>query len=309
MTGDSMSFEVFCGQHDTDMKCTEALYALRWPAGFRCPSCDCRLFSHIRTRRLPLYQCSSCRRQTSIISGTIMEGSRTPLPIWFQAMYLLSQPDGISALRLSDLISVTYKTAWHLAHKIRFALQSAEASHSFVNNFRLDAFFYGTPLYPDARQPLLIGTSIDEEDRPTRVVLHQPHPEHVDADTRRVLPSGYQAFRQQYAQPSAIPDSDRSGKLHPAAFPIARAVTSWLNYTFNGIGAKHLQAYVDEFAFRVNGMLQDAPILNMTLHWCSVTRALQYNELTRSKPVLSVPWLYFGSKSRWKGYHFSRWGA
>ncbi|MCD9022522.1 hypothetical protein [Cohnella silvisoli] len=40
------------------------------------------------------------------------------------------------------------------------------------------------------------------------------------------------------------------GKLHPALNPIKRHVTAWLNDTFQGIGAKHLQAYLDEFCFR-----------------------------------------------------------
>ncbi|CAI6078288.1 hypothetical protein COHCIP112018_02642 [Cohnella sp. JJ-181] len=238
-----------------------------------------------------------------------MEGSRTPLPLWFQAMYLLSQPDGISALRLSDVLMVTYKTAWHIAHKIRFALQSSEESESLNGHFRLNSFYYGNPLYPDARQPLLIGATLDEQECPTRIVLRQPDPEHVDADHRRVRASGYHAFVQEHADPLADPVSGQFGKLHPAVFPITKSVTSWLNFTFNGIGAKHLQAYLHEFSFRLNKQLQELSSLDAILRQCAVTRALQYDELTRTKPVLVVPWVYFGSRARWKGFHLRRWGA
>lgn len=303
------TYAQFCQRFSSDAACAHALFALRWPEGFRCPACRCSRFSLIRTRRLPLYQCASCRRQTSIISGTIMEGSRTPLPRWFQAMFLLSQSCGISALRLADIITVTYKTAWHMAHKIRFALQSAEASDLIDADFRLDAFYYGSPLYQDAQQPLLIGASLNDQEQPDHVVLHQPEPSHVDPVSRRVLASGYHAFSREHAKPHAVPSSDRYGKLHGAIFPIAKTVCAWLNDTFNGIGAKHLQAYLDEFAFRLNKRLQSASALLPLLHWCSVTRAIQYDELTRPKPLLAVPWIYFGSRSRWKGHHMSRWGA
>ncbi|MFD2327934.1 transposase [Cohnella sp. GCM10020058] len=309
MTVEADTYEQFCLRFSSDAACARALFALRWPDGFRCPACRCSSFSLIRTRRLPLYQCTSCRRQTSIISGTIMEGSRTPLPRWFQAMFLLSQPGGLSALRLSDIITVTYKTAWHIAQKIRFAIQSAEASNLIESDFRLDAFYYGSPIYQDARQPVLIGASLNEQDKPDRVVLHQPEPAHVDPVNRRVLATGYHAFARKHAVPHAVPTSDRFGKMHAALFPIAKMVCAWLNDTFNGIGAKHLQAYLDEFAFRLNKQLQSASTLPVLMRWCAVTRAIQYKELIKPKPILVVPWIYFGSRSRWKGHHMSRWGA
>ncbi len=303
------TYEQFCQRFSSDAACAHALFALRWPEGFHCPACRCSSYSLIRTRRLPLYQCASCRRQTSIITGTIMEGSRTPLPRWFQAMFLLSQSGGISALRLSDVLKVTYKTAWHIAQKIRFALQSAEASVIIDADYKLDAFYYGSPIYQDAQQPLLIGATLNEQEQPDRVVLHQPDPAHVDRVNRRVLASGYHAFARKHTEPHVHPTSDRYAKMHKALFPIAKSACAWLNDTFNGIGAKHLQAYLDEFAFRLNKHFQSASALLPLLHWCSVTRAIQYDELTRPKPVLVVPWIYFGSKARWKGRHMSSWGA
>ncbi|MDG0808266.1 IS1595 family transposase [Cohnella rhizosphaerae] len=309
MSVEADTYERFCQRFDSDAACAQALFALRWPAGFRCPACHCCSFSIISTRRLPLYQCASCRRQTSIISGTIMEGSRTPLPKWFQAIFLLSQSAGISALRLSDLIMVTYKTAWHIAHKIRFALQAAETSELIDADYRLDAFYYGSPVFQDAQQPLLIGAPLNERERPDRVVLHQPEPRHVDPVNRRVLASGYHAFDRKHAEAHVVPTTGRYGKMHNAIFPIAKTVCIWLNDTFNGIGAKHLQAYLDEFAFRLNKHLRSESALHSLLRWCSVTRAIQYDELTRSRAVLAVPWIYFGSRSRWKGRHMSSWGA
>jgi hypothetical protein len=43
------------------------------------------------------------------------------------------------------------------------------------------------------------------------------------------------------------------------------------------------------------------------VEWCARTSAATYRELTRSKPVLPAPWLAWGSKAKWKGYHLSLW--
>nr|WP_052476248.1 transposase [Cohnella kolymensis] len=115
-----------CKYFDNEEICIRILYSSRWPTGFRCPRCDHAHAYTIRTRRLPLYECGSCRLQTSLIAGTIFEGSRTPLRLWFQAIFLHALPGGISAIRLASIIGTTYKTAWLICHKIRHAMTEAD---------------------------------------------------------------------------------------------------------------------------------------------------------------------------------------
>ncbi|MFC5700047.1 transposase [Cohnella faecalis] len=74
---DHSTFESFCHQYSSEQACAEALFHARWPDGFRCPTCRHPHYYLTRTRRLPLYECRSCRVQTSVIAGTIMEGSST----------------------------------------------------------------------------------------------------------------------------------------------------------------------------------------------------------------------------------------
>lgn len=103
--------------------CCEHLVRVRWPNGFVCPHCGGREHSFIRTRRL--YQCSFCRRQTSLTAGTIFHKSRRPLRLWFWAIYLLAQDKkGCPALLLMKQLDVSYPTAWLMAHKIRQAMAS-----------------------------------------------------------------------------------------------------------------------------------------------------------------------------------------
>src|SRR2546426_12141263 len=76
----------------------------------------------VRNRRL--FQCTACGRQTSVTAGTIFQDIRTPLPMWFRAMWAVtSQKTGISALGLQRELGLrSYKTAWSWLHKLRRAM-------------------------------------------------------------------------------------------------------------------------------------------------------------------------------------------
>jgi len=74
--------------------------------------------------RAGLFQCCSCRRQTSATAGTIFQDTRKPLVTWFRAMwYVTSQKNGASALGLQRVLGLgSYETAWTWLHKLRRAM-------------------------------------------------------------------------------------------------------------------------------------------------------------------------------------------
>src|SRR5271166_5488601 len=109
--GNAKEFEARFG---TEEKCRAFLFRTRWPDGFRCPACGSR---GIPVRGRELHQCVRCRRQTSLIAGTIFERTRHPLLWWFRAAYHMAR--GCSARELASLIGLTYKTAWAWMHKLR----------------------------------------------------------------------------------------------------------------------------------------------------------------------------------------------
>ena len=64
--------------------CRQYLFRLRWPEGFRCPRCGGEESWELRQG---LWQCVGCSHQTSVTAGTIFQDTRTPLPVWFRAMW------------------------------------------------------------------------------------------------------------------------------------------------------------------------------------------------------------------------------
>jgi len=117
--------------HDEDAA-REALEAIRWPDGPVCPHCGNLDRERItkgqgKAHRPGLYYCAACNGQFTVTIGTVMERSKVPLSKWLFAMHLMgASKKGMSALQLSRMLGVTYKTAWFLCHRIREAMTPAE---------------------------------------------------------------------------------------------------------------------------------------------------------------------------------------
>ncbi len=105
----------------TEAACREYLAQLRWPGGFFCPRCGGRKAWPVRG---VLLECSACGAQTSVTAGTIFQDTRTPLPVWFRAMWwVTTQKNGASAMGLQRVLGLkSYETAWTWLHKLRRAM-------------------------------------------------------------------------------------------------------------------------------------------------------------------------------------------
>ena len=105
-----------------DAACLEYVEGLRWPEGFVCVGCG-GLGGVWRASRGRLV-CPHCRRQTSVLAGTVFHRTRSPLRLWFLAAWeLTSQKYGANALGLQRVLGLgSYKTAWVWLHKLRRAM-------------------------------------------------------------------------------------------------------------------------------------------------------------------------------------------
>ena len=122
-----MSLSQFLELYGTEEQCEAALEQTRWPDGFRCPRCGAQEHGLVYGRRHRRYQCRSCRHQTLVTAGTIMEATKLPLTKWFQAFYLVGHAKtGISSLSLMRKLGVNYRTAWLLHNKNMQAMSERE---------------------------------------------------------------------------------------------------------------------------------------------------------------------------------------
>ena len=104
--------------------CARHLERIRWPEGFKCPSCG-QVGEPWRLQARPrVLECRQCGQQVSLTAGTIMHRTQQPLPVWFWAAYLVtSQTPGMSALQFQKQLGIKrYETAFLMLHKLRVAM-------------------------------------------------------------------------------------------------------------------------------------------------------------------------------------------
>jgi transposase-like protein len=106
-------------------KAREFLEASRWPDGPICPFCgrlDAVAKLGGRSMGPGWYYCSSCRDKFTVRVGTLYERSHIPLHKWLLATHLVfASKKGMSALQLSRMLGITYKSTWFMCHRIREA--------------------------------------------------------------------------------------------------------------------------------------------------------------------------------------------
>jgi transposase-like protein len=118
----------FVGRFGSEEACIVYLAEVRWPGGYVCKACHGRQGWRL-TARPRVYECGGCHHQLSVTSGTIFHRTRTALPKWFLAAYLMGcDKRGVSAKLLQRELGVAYQTAWIMAHKLRHGLSEDPAS-------------------------------------------------------------------------------------------------------------------------------------------------------------------------------------
>lgn len=122
----------------------QALQRVRWPEGFVCPRCTHRQASLFQRGSQRLWQCQSCRTQTSLTAGTALAQTKLPLRLWWLAIYLVTQAkNGVAALELARQLGVCYRTAWRLKHKLMAAMADQEARRQLTGLIQLDDAYLG----------------------------------------------------------------------------------------------------------------------------------------------------------------------
>ena len=272
LPGDLMEFARRFSDEDA---CEEVLR--RWRYGdqtFRCPACGHTKAWYLATRRLD--ECCGCGRQTSLTAGTVFHGTRRPLSKWFFAMFLfVSSKQGVSALELARQIGVSYPTAWTWLHKLRSALglRSMQLLHGLVE---VDETYEGGVEHGKTGRgsvaKALIGGAVEiaRDDRGYGRARLRVIPDASAATLKSllqqtvepgasVLTDGWHGYSTQATEGFThyAVDVATSGKEAHEVLPGVHRVFSLMHRVLlathqGAVSKKHLQRYLDEFAFRFN---------------------------------------------------------
>jgi len=135
--------EVVCYFSDLDV-CHAYMINIKWPAGqIACPKCGGRGVGEIKSRRMFQCKAAGCRKQFSTKVGTIFEDSPLGLDKWSVAVWSIANAkNGISSHELGRALGITQKSAWHMLHRIRLAMQ-AGTFRKIMGTIESDETFVG----------------------------------------------------------------------------------------------------------------------------------------------------------------------
>ena len=248
-----------------------------WPNGIACPECgSLNVQTGAKHKSMP-YRCRDCKKRFSTRTNTVMQSSKLGYQVWAIAIYLLTTSlKSVSSMKLHRDLSVTQKTAWHLAHRIRESMMKqgnealmkgpVEVDETYVGGLRKN-MSKAKRAKLEGRGPVGKAAVVGIKDRGTNEVRAKV----VDSTDAETL----QGFIVEHTEPSAkvytddataysnLPFDHESVKHSVAEYVKGQAHTNgvesfWSTLkrahkgTFHRLSYKHLPKYVDEFADKHN---------------------------------------------------------
>ena len=267
--------------HDED-SARAFLEAERWPDGKPgCPHCgeigrSYRLEpkegakTHVRKG---VWKCGACRKQFTVTVGTIFEDSHIKLNKWLMAIHLLcSSKKGMSAHQLHRMLGVTYKSAWFMAHRVRYAMAqlnlpmmqgTVEVDETYVGGKE-----YGRQGIKKNKAPVVSlverGGKVRSfhQEMVTGKTLRQVVKENVSKDAHIMTDDhpGYRGLKKHFRAHSTIRHSwkvyaRKEGDVLISTNTIEgyfSILKRGINGVYHHVGKNHLHRYLSEFDFRYN---------------------------------------------------------
>jgi transposase-like protein len=247
-----------------------------WPNGPQCPVCG--LGERVTVRKGGYYRCNQCSEDFTVRTGTIFERSHIPLHKWIYAMYLLvTSRKGISSLQLSKEIGITQKSAWFMLHRLREACGPnmkklrgiIEIDETYVGGLegnKHEAKKLRAGRGPVGKTPVLAMRERGEGGRTLAMVtpvvdlpaVHTAIYEHIEIGSELHTDEApvYDGIGGLFFEHATINHSRKQYVSYDITTNSAESFFAVFKRGLMGIyhqvSVKHLNRYVNEFAFRLN---------------------------------------------------------
>jgi len=261
------------------------LERMRWPDGAVCPHCGVvgeayRLTpkptgkTHVRKG---VWKCGACREQFTVTVATIFEDSHIQLHKWLFAIHLLcASKKGMSAHQLHRMLGITYKSAWFMMHRIRYAMAQPPFADKLKGVVEADETYIGgkecgkrgKPGRDSKKTPVLALVERGGRVRsmPMRQVtaknLRQALQEHIasEAEIHTDEAGVYHFAKKAFAGHEVVNHSKKEyarrsgGKLITTntAEGFCGLLKRGVYGVYHHVGRQHLHRYLAEFDFRYN---------------------------------------------------------
>lgn len=271
----------------TDDACRTYMRDLRWPRGFTCPECPKGRKAYWLPSR-DVLECAACKAQITLTAGTTMHKSKTSLCTWFLGAYLqATSTPGISALQFQRQGRIRrYETAFQMLHKMRAMLRqeerlsgTVEVDETYIGGYQKGAKGRGVGKATvvaavEVRGRYAGKVRLKKIRSASRFELH-PFVYEAVMPGGTVVTDGWQQYQglRGYRHEAIV-----KGEL-PHVHRVFSNLKTWLAGTHHGVSKKHLQAYLNEFAFRFNRRHDVAAAFHAMLGLTTWTKGPTYRQI------------------------------
>jgi len=275
----------FFQQFPNDEACLEHLFNVRFGQGCACPKCE-RPAKWYRLASEQAYSCQWCGHHIHPMVGSIFEKSRTPLQLWFYAIFLFTtSKHGVSGKELQRQLGVTYKTAWRMAALIREHMAAIDGDAPIGGHGEIvevdETFIGGKTEGMDWRASKTVVMGMIERggdailtvvpDQTRGSLMPQLH-KHV-LDGSEVHTDELRAYRgaqmEDYIHKTvnhseneyALTDGTSTNQIESFFNHLKKSIAG----THTSVSRKHLMRYVKEFEYRFNRRMRPQTMLSELL--------------------------------------------
>jgi transposase-like protein len=138
-----LTVKEFFARFSDDDACLNHIMEVRYGLRHECEKCETySTFHKLEKRRA--FSCAHCGNHVYPTAGTVFQDTRTPLQVWFYAIYLfVTTCHGVSGKELERTLGVTYKTAWRMGQQIRVLMAKADGFEMLKGHVEIDEAYVG----------------------------------------------------------------------------------------------------------------------------------------------------------------------
>jgi transposase-like protein len=271
----------------------------RWPDGPICPHCGLVGEAYKlqgKSTRPGLWKCKGCRKPFTAKMRSIFEDSHIPMHVWMYAVHLMcSSKKGMSAYQFHRMTAtfyghkVSYRTAWFMFHRIRFAMAQHPLVDKLSGTIECDETYVGGKLRVGSYRPRAYMRDRGEKRKYPSVTSNKAavfsvlqrdgavrsrHVERVTAENLKpIIEEMIADDAHVMTDSSTVLAGALAGRIHDQVNHVAKEYVRYENGkcittnsiegffsllkrgiygTYHQVGKPYLQQYLNEFDFRYN---------------------------------------------------------
>jgi len=285
----------FVKELPNDEACKAYLSKMKWQDGFICSKCGhtkgCEKSGH-------RYHCYACHHVESSTANTLFHKVKFGLHKAFLIVFEMSTSSkGLSSVQMGKRYGIRQSTAWFFMQKVRNAMKSSKkyplSELVHVDEFTVGGKEEGKPgrSYDSKKKKAVIAVELSEKHKIKRVYVKSIEDyssksltpifeEHISTDAKVFTDKwrGYDPLTKLY---NITQKESNMGRNFKELHIVIQQIKSWIRAIPTHVSKEHVQAYYDEFCFRINRSIFKQSIFHKTIERMVAEKPLFQKQIVR----------------------------